>query len=271
MFALALACFAQEGKPPADVDQALRARVDEFFKYHVTAQFRKAEALVAEDSKDFFYNTDKPHYISYGGIKSVRYSENFTHAYVVVTVRSAGMEANGFPDMPLPMPSMWKIDDGKWCWYIDEATLRRTPFGEIPPATYAAAMAAMKADPGITAPKPTPIPPEMAAALKSSVPDGSAMHDSTIPLGQIQVDQTAVGLKPGQNASVPLKNTSGDRYTLLVMGQVEGVQTTLDRKELGAHETATLTLRAGGKAKSGKITVVAVQTGEMFPIEVTVK
>ena len=32
-------------KPPADVDAALRARVQEFFGLHVKGQFRKAEEL----------------------------------------------------------------------------------------------------------------------------------------------------------------------------------------------------------------------------------
>src|ERR1039458_2187897 len=59
LFALfAATAFAQandpfKAKPPADVDAALRARVLEFFDLHVKGEFRKAEALVAEDTKDF--------------------------------------------------------------------------------------------------------------------------------------------------------------------------------------------------------------------------
>ena len=63
---LAGAALAQEkaadlfNKPPADVDRALRARIAEFFEDHVKGEFRKAEALVAEDTKEFFYDTNKP-------------------------------------------------------------------------------------------------------------------------------------------------------------------------------------------------------------------
>jgi len=51
-------------RPPADVDQALRARITEFFQFHVTGEYRKAEALVAEDTKDYFYDHNKPKYLS---------------------------------------------------------------------------------------------------------------------------------------------------------------------------------------------------------------
>src|SRR5690349_19556011 len=55
---LAAVAFAQNpadpfNRPPAGVDQALRARIHEFFQYHVTQEFRKAEKVVAEDSQDF--------------------------------------------------------------------------------------------------------------------------------------------------------------------------------------------------------------------------
>src|SRR6185503_11638050 len=66
-------------KPPADVDQALRARITEFYQYHVKQQFRQAEALVAEDTKEFFYTHNKPQYLSFE-IARIEYSENFTRA-----------------------------------------------------------------------------------------------------------------------------------------------------------------------------------------------
>src|ERR1035441_5836242 len=70
-------------KPPAEVDAALRARVQEFFDLHVKGQFRKAEELVAEDTKDFFYSGNKPKYLSFE-ISRIDYSANFTRAKVTV-------------------------------------------------------------------------------------------------------------------------------------------------------------------------------------------
>src|SRR5579871_5582628 len=85
---LPLALAAQDpaelfNKPPAAVDQALRARITEFFELHVKGDFRKAEALVAEDTKDFFYNGNKPRYLSFE-ISKIKYNEDFTKAEATV-------------------------------------------------------------------------------------------------------------------------------------------------------------------------------------------
>ena len=133
----AAACLAQtppkDGpKPPAAVDRALRARIEEFFQYHVTGDFRKAEALVAEDTKDLFYNRNKPRYIRYVGIDHINYNADFTKASAVVLVVSPEMIAGWAGGPPtLPIPSTWKIEDGKWCWYLEPETFLRTPFGNI--------------------------------------------------------------------------------------------------------------------------------------------
>ena len=66
---LATALFAQKApkappKPPARTDEALRARITEFYQYHVSEDYRKAEKLVSEDSQDFYYAHNKPHYLT---------------------------------------------------------------------------------------------------------------------------------------------------------------------------------------------------------------
>ncbi|MBM3775494.1 MAG: hypothetical protein FJW37_10065, partial [Acidobacteria bacterium] len=40
-------------KAPPEIDRALRERAARFYQAHVDGQFRKAEALIVEDSKDF--------------------------------------------------------------------------------------------------------------------------------------------------------------------------------------------------------------------------
>src|SRR5271154_2298631 len=87
----AAVAFAQNpadlfNRAPADVDQALRARITEFFHYHVSGEPRKAEELVAEDTKDYFYNNNKPHYISFE-IGKIDYSDGYTKAKAMVTVK----------------------------------------------------------------------------------------------------------------------------------------------------------------------------------------
>src|SRR5947209_2362825 len=95
-------------RPPAAVDEALRARITEFYQLHVKGDFRHAEALVAEDTKDFFYTHNKPKYLSFE-ISRIDYSENFTRAKVTVLCEQYVMMP-GFADKPLkvPTPSTWK-------------------------------------------------------------------------------------------------------------------------------------------------------------------
>src|ERR1035438_2690217 len=133
----AVACLAQTpkepAKPPADVDQALRARVREFIQDHVTGEFRKAEALVAEDTKDLFYNRNKPRYLQFVEIARIDYSANFTKATATVMVVSPEMIAGWGGGPPtIPIPTTWKIENGKWCYYLEPEAFLRTPFGSFP-------------------------------------------------------------------------------------------------------------------------------------------
>ena len=44
---------------PRQAESALRARVTEFLQYHVDGNFRKAYDMVAEDTKDEYFNSGK--------------------------------------------------------------------------------------------------------------------------------------------------------------------------------------------------------------------
>src|SRR5437016_4770690 len=121
--AFAAVSFAQKTgepqKPPARVDAALRARISEFYQYHVTEEYRKAEKLVAPESQDIFYVASKPHYLNFE-IKSIQYSDRFTKAKVQATCEQY-LHGPGFEGKPLKTPSTssWKLEHGKWFWYVD--------------------------------------------------------------------------------------------------------------------------------------------------------
>src|SRR5215813_4073540 len=120
-------------KPAPDVDAALRARIKEFYDYHVRGEFRKADALVAEDTKDYYFNGNKPKYLSYE-ISRIDYFENFTKAKAVIMCEMYVMMP-GFNDKPMkmPTPSAWKLEDGKWYWYVDQKALHDSPWGPMKP------------------------------------------------------------------------------------------------------------------------------------------
>jgi hypothetical protein len=105
-------------KAPPVVDEALRARVSQFFEAYVQGKYRQADALVAEDSKDAFFAARKPRYRGFEIVR-IQYSDEFTKASVLVS-------ADGDFNLPLagqrlpvkmPVTSLWKFEDREWFWY----------------------------------------------------------------------------------------------------------------------------------------------------------
>jgi hypothetical protein len=299
----------EPAKPPADVDQALRARVQEFFQYHVTGEFRKAEPLVAEDTKDLFYNRNKPRYLKFVEIARIDYSENFTKATATVMVVSPQMIAGWGGGPPtIPIPSTWKIENGKWCWYLEPEAFLRTPFGSFPistvnggaqitPGQLPASMNPMGLPPAgpLPAPMAPPAAPPTAAApvpapaVASPTPDPAAlaaiagasqlgMSPGAMPgavpaqaLGLFKPDKSAVSLSAGTPAKITFSNTAADARSIILLGGLAGVEAKFDRTEVRPGQSAVLTLQAGKDAKGGTLNLVIPQTAEMLTIQVTVK
>src|SRR5215469_8779517 len=85
---LPLVAYAQapQVQPPPDVDQALRARVSEFFQDFVDSKFRDAMKLVAEDTQDEYLASAKTPIKSFE-IRDVKYSADFAKADVTLQVK----------------------------------------------------------------------------------------------------------------------------------------------------------------------------------------
>jgi len=128
--------LAQEPAPP-EVDQALRARVSEFLQYHVDGNFRKAYDMVAEETRDYYFNMGKSPIKAFT-IEGVKYSDNFTKAAVATTMSKTVNVAG--TDIPVTLPSTitWKVENGKWVWYQDVKPGTDMPFGPSSPALPAA-------------------------------------------------------------------------------------------------------------------------------------
>jgi len=232
-------------KPPADVDAALRARIQEFFDLHVKGQFRKAEELVAEDTKDFFYSANKPKYLGCD-LTKIDYADNFTRANAVMVCEMYIM-APGFTDHPMkvPTPSTWKLIDGKWYWWVDQDALRNSPWGKMTPG---------------------PFPAKGAAAP----PSLSALPTAESLFKQIQLDKNSVRLKAGESAEVTVSNGAPGLTSLTLPGNLPGVEAKLDKPVLQPGGKAVLTLRAAKGAKSGVFNVQVEQTLQLLPIQVTI-
>jgi hypothetical protein len=234
-------------RAPKNVDDALRARIDDFYQASVKGEFRKAEALVAEDTKDFFYDHDKPRMLSFE-ISRIEYSDGFTHAKATILEERYVMFP-GFAGkaMKIPTPSYWKIENGKWCWYVDKDKLNETPFGIMKPGPPTA---------GDNSPQ---------SVLPTLPTDPSEL------MKLVHADKSEVSLNPGQTERVVIENGMKGPVTVSLQGKLEGIEAAFDHETIPAGEKAILTLKAEDGAKSGKLTVRAMPLRNEMPIQVTVK
>ena len=222
-------------KAPPDVEQALRERITRFYQLHVDQKFRQAEALVAEDSKDFFYTANKPHYFSFE-IGDIEWQDSFTRARVKMLCEQKVI-IPGFQgkSMIIPEPSLWKIEDGKWVWYLDRNVFRRTPFGEL-----------SEADPAVKA----------GAAPQMPNIDVNAVQ------AMVKADRNQVQFKADNSSEmVTIFNQMPGvvNLNLEVPKQQKGIEASLDRAELKQGEKAVLTLKCADRAALRTALVVGVR------------
>src|SRR5271166_2023440 len=77
----------QADKAPPAVDEALRARVSQYYQAFMSGKFKDAYTLVADDSQDAFLVADKDQYKSCETL-NVRYSDNFMKATVLESCKT---------------------------------------------------------------------------------------------------------------------------------------------------------------------------------------
>lgn len=237
-------------KPPADMDVALRARIKEFYDYHVAGEFRKADALVAEDTKDYFFTSRKPQYISCE-ISRIDYFEKFTKAKAVIMCLMY-VPMPGFNDKPvqMPTPSAWKIENGKWFWYVDQKEVRNTPFGVMTPG------------PAIRAVQPG-----------ASAAGGAAGLDMTTDFlfKQVRFEKTEVELWAGDSAEVLIANSAPGNMDLSVFSAPEGIDARLASATVKSNEKTSLKIKTSRDARPGKIEIRVDQTGQIIPLQIKFK
>jgi hypothetical protein len=242
-------------KPPQDVDDALRARIKQFYDLHVAAKYRQAEQLIAEESKDDFYVLSKPALKSYR-IGDIQYSDKFTKAKVVIIGNMpALLPMAGGKMMDFPFASFWKIENGIWCWYYNKEVARHTPFGDTKL-------------PGDS--KPVPAPTSLPAA-----PDPAALFASI--QSALKIDRTRVELAPGKPQSIKVTNTLPGPASLSVACPLKplaetGITATFDNSNLKGNDTATLTFSVDSKTPAGvvPIQIIVSQTNQVLNLTVRV-
>ncbi len=231
--------------PPAKVDKALRERASEFHKLLVAGQARDAEKLVAPDSKDYYYSASKPKLLDFQ-LDRIEYSENFTRARVTALC-SQFVTMAGFAGAPVKLPviSTWKLNKGKWYWYVDPVDLRRTPFGTMGNARNESSGA---------------------QGIPASIPSTPAMA-----LGRVKPDKSAVTLKPGESTEIVFTNAAPGVMSLAANGNSVGLEMSPEKLDLPANGKGSLTIKAAMNATNGAVALRVVQTGEVVPIQVQIQ
>ncbi len=101
---------------PPEESAALRARVDAFYDLFQKNQLREAEAYVAEDSRDMFYNAPKNRIFAYE-IRSMEFNPDLNEAKVLVAVET--LTPLGSQPLKQPLQSDWRRINGEWYLHLN--------------------------------------------------------------------------------------------------------------------------------------------------------
>ena len=265
---LGTAAFAQTDappseKPPAEVDKALRARVNDFYTLMKNHEYRKGEALIAEDTREYYYAGSKPDVHTFE-ILDIEYSDRFTHARAITRCTQPLVVA-GFPpsEINVKLPSLWRFENGNWYLY-EEPSRMDSPGGlqKKIEAAVEAGTAAATAD--------------AAAAAGNGKPADSGMpkelpKNAGFAMGKIEVDRTAIALAPGTSEQIHISNHSPGPMMLELGYPLKGVEPKLDRTDLNQGDNATLTLKANKEPFGGIFYLRIMPTEEVITIRVQIK
>lgn len=113
---------------PAETSKALRDRVTQFFGYHVGTVNRRAIDLVAEDTQDLYFQSQKMQFKEFQ-IEKIEFTRDQTRANVSVRAsRSWDIQAQSTL-IDTPIATTWRIENGKWVWYVETKEVSTTPMG----------------------------------------------------------------------------------------------------------------------------------------------
>lgn len=121
-----------QGPSVASAEEALRARVKQFYSLQMENKFRAAESCVCEDTKDYYYDLQKKAPRSFE-ISKIELSKDAAEAKVVTVLSGELATISGAIPVSLPIPTQWKLENGQWCYFVPVERQKAivTPFGAI--------------------------------------------------------------------------------------------------------------------------------------------
>jgi len=238
------------------VDKALRARFSQFFQYHVDGDFRRAYDLVAEDTKEEYFNSAKLRLKSFE-IADIQYSDDFQKAEVNATVTMVMAIRLQDNVSTVPMLTTWKLEDGKWVWYHKLKTGDPlTPMGpsNIGPQAN-----------GTQAPK-----------IPEHIDDAAVAGAAAAIVNQISLSRGVVALS-GEKASsdkvvVHNGNPGFVRLSLAAVPEIPGFSVKFDKTDLATNQDAVLQFQYTRTSDESRppfqIRIVADPFNQILPVTV---
>lgn len=245
----AILCFllvplVRAADPPPDVDATLRDRIRTFYQLQVDHKFRQAEQLIADDTKDYYYNSAKPDIRSFK-IVDIRYASDFQRATVTLSSASQILLPGAGPlVMNRTLISNWKVEEGKWCWYVDQSKLLDTPFGHMHISSGDA-----KGD----------IIPKDRMMSVAAVMSGVHAQPTRVALDPSHSDGRAVTVTNTLEGSVTIRNLTDSPLLDVVIAKP-----TLNA---GESTTVTVTPKAGSSDRPSSLTLEVSPTGQKIQIQ----
>jgi hypothetical protein len=121
-------------KAPEEVEQGVRKAIADFYRLQVEGRFRQSESLVCEESKDEYYNMDKPKILGFE-LVTLKFEEGFQKAQAKVHTDREFITPHARFPMKVPAVTNWESGSGKWCMQLPKPDPRgkESPFGFMNP------------------------------------------------------------------------------------------------------------------------------------------
>jgi hypothetical protein len=266
VLSIGLTAFAQTPATPApEVDSALRSRVTEFFQDLEDSKFIEAFDLVADDTRNFYFNSEKKPLKDFK-IVDVKYDPGFAKATVTLDVKrewTFSVQAARAPQViaEVPMVTIWKLEKGKWVWSNEPR-----PDQPVTPMGPSDVQLIHRQPDGTVAGLPAHITDEVLNAAKQKILGQSSVDKREVTLSASQASSDKVTFHNGQQGSIRLELSSAP---------VAGLTVQLDKSDLNAGDDAALRISydpRSGQAAAGKsalIRLMVVPFNQVYDVTVS--
>lgn len=256
-----MTALAQAPAPPPDVDQALNARVTEFFQDFVDGKFRQAMDLVAKDTQDEFFAQGKEKLLGFK-IRDVKYNDDFTKATVDLDVKRIWRIQGAEQVVDVPTPTTWEIEDGKWVWY------HHVQKNEWVTAMGPSNTDLIKRNPdGTISNIPQKLDQATVAAAAQRIFEASGLDKKEVTLSSDKPSSDKVVFRNGAPGSVSLE--------LYGVPKLPGFSAKLDKATVNFRESAVLEVSYDPADNDGKkplgaiaLNIVVLPFNQTFPVTV---